>query len=47
MLGAILLTVHNLHYLLDLMRRARTALDVGEYGAFLNTWRASPANDDF
>jgi len=47
MLGAILLTVHNLHYLLDLMRQARAALERGEYGEFLRAWRSSPACDDF
>jgi len=47
MLGAILLTVHNLHFLLDLMRRARIALEQGAYGGFLEAWRSSPACDDF
>jgi len=47
MLGSILLTIHNLHYLLDLMRRARAALEAGEYAALLEDWRRSPACDDF
>ena len=47
MLGAILLSQHNLHYLLDLTARAREAIAVGCYGAFLDTWRASPAADDY
>jgi queuine tRNA-ribosyltransferase len=47
MLGAILLTVHNLHYLLDLMRRARGAIEEGTYGEFLQAWRSSPAYDDY
>ena len=34
MLGAILLSVHNLHFLLDLMRRAREAVLAGEYEQF-------------
>ena len=47
MLGGILLSIHNLHYLLDLMRRAREALLAGEYEAFYEDWMASPAADDF
>ncbi len=47
MLGAILLTIHNLHFLLALMRRARAALEAGEYAQFLDAWRSSPACDDF
>ncbi len=47
MLGAILLTVHNLHYLLDLTRRAREAIENGTYGAMLADWRSSPAANDF
>ncbi len=47
MLGAILLTMHNLHYLLDLTRRAREALERGEYAMFLASWRASAAADDY
>ncbi len=33
-LGARLATIHNLHYYLDLMRRARAALDSGSFAAF-------------
>ena len=33
-LGPRLLTIHNLHYYLDLMARARAAIDAGEYVAF-------------
>jgi queuine tRNA-ribosyltransferase len=33
-LGARLNTIHNLHYYLDLMRRAREAIDAGGYAAF-------------
>lgn len=47
MLGAILLTQHNLHYLLDLTARARAAIEAGTFGAFLSAWRDSPAADDF
>lgn len=47
MLGGILLTIHNLHYLLDLMRRVRAAVEAGEYAAFLKAWMASPAANDY
>jgi queuine tRNA-ribosyltransferase len=47
MLGAILLTVHNLHFLLDLTARAREAIEVEAYGEFLSQWLASPAAADY
>jgi queuine tRNA-ribosyltransferase len=47
MLGAILLSIHNLHFLLDLTAKARDAVDRGGYGEFLAEWMASPAADDF
>lgn len=47
MLGGILLTIHNLHYLLDLMRRARAAVLAGVYDDFLQTWLESPASKDY
>jgi queuine tRNA-ribosyltransferase len=47
MLGAILLTVHNLHYLLNLTARARRAIEAGEFGEMLFEWRTSPAAVDF
>ncbi len=47
MLGGILLSIHNLHYLLDLMRRAREAVLAGQYEEFYQDWMASPAADDF
>ena len=47
MLGGILLSIHNLHYLLDLMRRAREAVLAGEYDAFLSAWMSSPAAKDY
>lgn len=43
MLGSILLSEHNIYYLLDLMRRARAAIIDGTYGAFVDEWMASPA----
>ena len=47
MLGAILLSQHNLHYLLDLTARARAAIEAGQYAAFLAAWQSSPAADDY
>jgi queuine tRNA-ribosyltransferase len=47
MLGAILLSEHNLFYLLDLTRRAREAIEQDRYGAFLRAWMDSPAADDY
>ena len=47
MLGAILLSMHNLHFLIDLMRRAREAVLAGTYDAFLADWLSSPAANDY
>ena len=47
MLGSILLSEHNLHYLLDLTAKARLAIDEDRYGEFLNAWRNSSANNDY
>ncbi|PKQ16156.1 MAG: tRNA guanosine(34) transglycosylase Tgt [Actinobacteria bacterium HGW-Actinobacteria-7] len=47
MLASTLLSVHNLHFLIDLARRAREAVETDTYGVFLARWRDSPAADDF
>ena len=47
MLGSTLLSVHNLHFLIDLTARARDAVSDGRYGAFLAEWLDSPAADDY
>lgn len=47
MLGAILLSVHNLHFLIDLMRRAREAVLNDSYDQFLQNWMASEAAQDY
>ena len=47
MLGSILLSEHNIFYLLDLMRRARESIIAGTYGAFVRDWMDSPASDDW
>lgn len=46
-LGATLLSLHNLHFLIDLMSRAREAVLAGEYEAFYEAWMASPAAADY
>lgn len=47
MLGATLLSMHNLYFLLELTRRARGAIEAGEYAAFLDDWIAGPGADDY
>ncbi|MDI9589745.1 MAG: tRNA guanosine(34) transglycosylase Tgt [Acidobacteriota bacterium] len=47
MAGAILLSMHNVHFLLDLMRRAREAIIAGSYGTFLDGWLASAGAKDW
>lgn len=47
MLGGILLSVHNLHYLIDLMRQARAAVLADAYDEFYGAWMASAAAKDY
>jgi queuine tRNA-ribosyltransferase len=47
MLGAMLLSAHNLHFLLDLVVRARAAIESGRYAAFEAEWLASPGAADW
>ena len=47
MLGATLLSIHNLHFLLDLMRRAREAICDGSFDDFYKDWMHSDAADDY
>ena len=47
MLGAMLLSSHNVHYLLELMRGAREALDEGTFAAYLASWESSRAAQDY
>ena len=47
MLGAILLSVHNLHFLIDLMARAREAVLAGAYEEFYAAWMAGPGAKDY
>jgi queuine tRNA-ribosyltransferase len=43
MLGAMLATIHNLHYYLNLMREIRAALESGEFAAFAQRFREDRA----
>lgn len=47
MLGSILLSMHNIHFLLDLMRRARAAIIAGNYSEFLSAWLNSEGANDY
>ena len=47
MLGSILLSIHNIHYLLNLMREARVAVLDGDYDKFLSDWMNSEAANDY
>ena len=47
MVGSILLSMHNVFYLLDLMRRAREAIIEGRYAQFVSQWRTLPAAQDW
>ena len=47
MLGSILLSLHNLHFLFEITARARLAIERGTYGAFLAEWLAGPGADDY
>lgn len=47
MLASILLSQHNVRFLLSLMERAREAIAHGRYGAFERDWMNSAASRDF
>ena len=47
MLGSELISMHNLYYLIDLMRRARASIIEGTYSDFVDDWMASPAAIDY
>ena len=47
MLGSILLSIHNLHFLIDLMNRAREAVLQDAYEDFYQDWMHSPAAQDY
>lgn len=47
MLGSVLLSVHNLRFLIALMQRARAAILAGEYEEFYQEWMNSPSAKDY
>lgn len=47
MLGGILLSIHNIHFLIHLMEQAREAVLAGSYQEFLDAWMSSPAAKDY
>lgn len=47
MLGGILLSIHNIHFLINLMEKAREAVLADSYQEFLDEWMASPAAKDY
>ena len=47
MLGSVLLSIHNLYFLLHLMDRAREAILAGAYEEFYQDWMSSPAAKDY
>ncbi|MCH4184459.1 MAG: tRNA guanosine(34) transglycosylase Tgt [Eggerthellaceae bacterium] len=47
MLGAILLSTHNLYYLINLMNTARAAIIDGTFEEFYQEWMHSPAANDY
>lgn len=46
-LASVLLSMHNLHYLLQLMHHCQSAIAEGRYAAFLADWLNSPAANDY
>ncbi len=46
-LGSILLSTHNIHFLIYLMKQARSAILQGRYSEFLNSWMSSEAANDY
>ena len=45
--AGILTSIHNLYFLIDLMKRAQRAVEAGEYQAFMEEWMNSPAANDY
>ena len=45
--AAILLSIHNVAYLLALMRRARAEIIAGTYASFVRSWDDLPAAHDW
>ncbi len=47
MLGGILLSIHNVYFLVHLMDEARAAIIAGRYQAFMDEWLMSSAAEDY
>ena len=47
MLGSILLSIHNIHYLINLMKLARSAILQNSFSEFFASWMNSEAADDY
>ena len=47
MLAGILLSIHNVYFLVHLMDLAREAIMAGTYKQFLDAWMSSPAANDY
>ncbi len=47
MMGGILLSMHNIYFLIDLMKRARQSIIAGNYKEFMDDWMASEGAIDF
>ncbi|MGN0302003.1 MAG: tRNA guanosine(34) transglycosylase Tgt [Anaerotardibacter sp.] len=47
MLGSVLLSIHNLYFLINLMNEARQAILEGRYEEFYQDWMNSPAANDY
>jgi queuine tRNA-ribosyltransferase len=47
MLASVLLSIHNLRFLIALMARARQAILEGTFASFLRAWNSTPASQDF
>jgi queuine tRNA-ribosyltransferase len=47
MVGSILLSMHNVAYLLSVVRRAREAIIEGRYGEFVRNWDTLPCANDW
>ena len=47
MLGSVLLSIHNLYFLLHLMDTARAAIKAGAFEEFYQEWMHSPAANDY
>ena len=47
MLASVLLSMHNLHFLIDLAQKAREAVEEGTYASLLGTWMEGAGADDY